>query len=1401
MVRSSDETNPHGPGSACRARVWRALALTIALAALFFTFSQPSALAQTQVTPVTVSFSSGLIIGLHEGRSWTMFVELSADPGREVTIPITATHRGGATSADYSGVPASVTFGDYECRDENDQEATCYETEKSIRITAVSDADDDGESVVLGFGAPLPDGVTAGPQATRTIVFLDGGEVYLNGLAQVGIAVTASLDDLDGVSCPEAVRHWELDCSYTYTNLAWQWQRSATEAGTYTDIPAAQGGTSNPYTPSASDLGMWLRAKVTYDVGSSRGRTARSTALQPVHSQPVVSNAGYSHFQFIYFTYDAPQTERYAQGFTTGPDTSGYLLTGVRLALQSTSDAVMSWAVHTDDDGKPAATPLSAARPILPTDLDDQNYLLEEFTHPDGVSLQPSTKYWIVVRQTTADTDDNFAFATVGALSDHGDTLPVDWGSDTPYADPGSADDWSIDLEALVYYYNAPDYPFDDNPDPALLPWTTLTYGVQLQGRMVLRMALLIAPEVTVEFDESSYTVDEGGTQTVTVELSADPERTVTIPITATGEGGADSADYSGVPDSVTFNKGETSKSFTFTATDDTVDDDDESVKLGFGTMPDAWVTAGTTDEATVAINDDDDPIVTVAFGQDSHTVAEGASQSITVTLSADPERTVAIPLTTTNRGGATSADYSGVPASVTFDAGETSKSFTFAATDDTVDDDDESVKLGFGTMPDARVSAGRIDETIVSITDDDDPEVTVQFGQDSQGVGEGETVNVTIRLSADPERTVTIPVTATGQDGATSADYTVSSSVTFNSGETEKTIPFMAVNDDSDDDDESVKLGFGSSLPARVTAGARNETTLNIGDDDDPEVTVAFASATYTVAEGASQTVTVSVSADPERTIIIPITTTLGGTASAADYSGVPASVTFTDGGSTSQTFSFAATQDRIDDDGESVELGFGTMPDPRVTAGTTDESTVSITDDDTAGIVFSPTSVTLTEEAFSGASYTVALATEPTVDVTVTLSGHAGTDLTLGGVKLSGDALTFTPDNWDTPQTVTIAAAHDDDGVSDDVTLTHTAAGGEYANVTKDLPVTVTDNDPLGITIAPSPLEVDESDSADYTVVLDTEPTVNVTVTVTGHSGTDLTLSGTSLTGDALTFTAANWDTPQTVTVTAAHDEDIEDDTETLTHTGSGGEYANIAETLTVTILDNTGDVRLMGGTLTDVDGTPCEGRVEVYYDGEWGTVCDDYWTDEEADVVCRQMGFVGGSVEEWNTFRNSYFPPGPRDQAIVLDNVKCSGDESELFECTEHQDSELTPLRHNCKHFEDVGIRCIRNSEGPYVTNMVISGPQGDNGKYDVGETVTVTVTWSEPVNVNVLGPDPPHTEDSSPAPAPEVRQVRGPYDGGRLHRRHGHRHNGVHRHSGGPRQCTLLQDRRLLRVDVN
>ena len=117
----------------------------------------------------------------------------------------------------------------------------------------------------------------------------------------------------------------------------------------------------------------------------------------------------------------------------------------------------------------------------------------------------------------------------------------------------------------------------------------------------------------------------------------------------------------------------------------DTVDDEGESVLLGFGSDLSGGVSAGTPDETTLAITDDDPP--EVSFGQSAYTVAEGDMVSVEVKLTSALGSAVTVPVTHTPQSATSSDDYSGVPANVMFSAGETSKAFTFTATQDTVDD------------------------------------------------------------------------------------------------------------------------------------------------------------------------------------------------------------------------------------------------------------------------------------------------------------------------------------------------------------------------------------------------------------------------------------------------------------------------------------------------------------------------------------------------------------------------------------------------------------------------------------------------------------------------------------------------------------------------------------------
>ncbi|KKZ12737.1 MAG: hypothetical protein TH68_07355, partial [Candidatus Synechococcus spongiarum 142] len=157
----------------------------------------------------------------------------------------------------------------------------------------------------------------------------------------------------------------------------------------------------------------------------------------------------------------------------------------------------------------------------------------------------------------------------------------------------------------------------------------------------------------------------------------------------------------------------------------------------------------------------------------------------------------------------------------------------------------------------------------------------------------------------------------------------------------------------------------------------------------------------------------------------------------------------------------------------------------------------------------------------------------------------------------------VSFSTSNWDTEQTVTVAAAEDDNITSEEVTLTHstTSVGSTYS-ASKNLRVSVIDNDTSGLVLSAVELSVEEADSTTYTVRLATEPSGPVTVTVSGMgSGVSVdTDGGMAEEQTTLSFTTSNWDREQPVTVSAAADDNAFSEEVRLSHSASGGGYDSV-------------------------------------------------------------------------------------------------------------------------------------------------------------------------------------------------------------------------------------------------
>ena len=283
-------------------------------------------------------------------------------------------------------------------------------------------------------------------------------------------------------------------------------------------------------------------------------------------------------------------------------------------------------------------------------------------------------------------------------------------------------------------------------------------------------------------------------------------------------------------------------------------------------------------------------------------------------------------------------------------------------------------------------------------------------------------------------------------------------------------------------------------------------------------------------------------------------------------------------------QEVTVTAVDDKVDNANNRTATVSHTVTGADYGSVTASDVSVTLTDDDTKSVIISKSSATINESgAGNSFTYTVRLGSMPSGTVTVTVSPPSGI-ATADTASLSF-AATGNNGRWDQAQTVTVTAVDDrvDNANNRSGNVTHTVTGADYqTGVTPgSIAVTLTDDDAAGVTVSQSSLSVTEAGSGvDYTVVLTSQPSANVTVDISSADA-DVkvkTGSGTAATSLTLTFTPTGtgiWSTAQTVTVTAADDADTVNETVTLTQSigsGSASEYSSVnVANVTVNVADD--------------------------------------------------------------------------------------------------------------------------------------------------------------------------------------------------------------------------------------
>ena len=626
---------------------------------------------------------------------------------------------------------------------------------------------------------------------------------------------------------------------------------------------------------------------------------------------------------------------------------------------------------------------------------------------------------------------------------------------------------------------------------------------------------------------------------------------------------------------------------------------------------------------ATVSITDDDEPPTGVILTVSKASVSEGAdTTTITVTgtltggdrLSGDttiPLSVHGISLPAAEENGeptiaATNDDYTAAGVTLAIPAGGASGTATleFTPTDDNLVEGDETVQVS-GISEEFEVTPA-----VLTIEDDDREPDGIELSATPGGVTEddGEVqVQVTAMLTGGGTRTSATAVTLSVYDvsAMAGADYIAASGILLiiPAGQVSgmASLSVTLVDDDIYEGTETVAIRGSNEDPGLSVRGVR----ISIADDEEKPTEIRLVLDRDTIAEGGGSQqlrVTAIVQGDSKRAVSTQISLSFGAPttessagpstprsstrssttrssirssetgptggppATATDYSALVNTITIPAGESAGEVLVLVSPiDDPIAEGDERLEIR-GSTPGLKVSS-----ALVTITDNDDRGIVLSKTTLTVEEEDADGETYTVKLATQPTVEVTVTVTGQDQTDLELTGLSPTS-TLSFDAVSWNDAQTVTVKAREDTDAANDKVTLVHTAAGGEYAGAKSDLAVTVDDDETVSIVLSESSLTVVEGDSTGqtYTVKLSHQPSREVTVTVTGQDTTDLELTGLGE-GDTLSFTTSSWSDAQTVTVKADQDGDGSDDKVTLTHTATGGEYAGTTADVAVTVTDD--------------------------------------------------------------------------------------------------------------------------------------------------------------------------------------------------------------------------------------
>ena len=625
----------------------------------------------------------------------------------------------------------------------------------------------------------------------------------------------------------------------------------------------------------------------------------------------------------------------------------------------------------------------------------------------------------------------------------------------------------------------------------------------------------------------SGNTTEAGGTATFNVVLNSQPTNDVTIAIVS-----GDPTEGTTSASSITFTAANWNIAQVVTVTGANDPDDDGNVGFSMVTDPatSSDVAYNGLDAADVAVTnvDDDTAGISVTPITGLQTTESGATADFSVVLTSRPAGDVTIMVASSDTTEGTVSVSSLTFSSANWNVAQV---VTVTGVDDAIDDGD----VGYTIVNDTASSADAgyngmsvADVSVINVDGDSAGIVVSPISGNTTEAGGSATFGVV--LATQPTGDVMISIASSNpSEGTPSVASLVFSASNWNIAQV---VTVTGVNDAVDDGDVGYNIVTDAAVSSDAGYNGLNASDVGVAnlDDDTAGITVAPLAGSTTEAGGmANFSVVLNSRPTSDVTIAIASSDATEGTASAT-------SLTFTAANwNVAQVVIVTGVDDAIDDGDSvySITTGAATSADAKYAGLGAGDVVVTNLDDDAAGITVSAISGRTTE-AGGTATFTIVLASQPTADVTIEL---ASSDSTEGTVSMS--SVVFTAADWNVAQTVTVTGVDDavdgGDAAFAVVTGPVTSGDGAYNGLTVgDVAVTNVDDDTAGVTVSGiSGNTTEAGGTATFNVVLDSQPTADVTISIASSNAAEGTTSTPSL-----TFTAANWNVAQVVTVVGVND-----------------------------------------------------------------------------------------------------------------------------------------------------------------------------------------------------------------------------------------------------------------------